>query len=134
MNLCAQRLKEVLESKKLNFRCETTEDGNSVIEFPYDGKIVKRFFCGDEGRYLSVYEVFEGVPKEKTTDVICVCNDLNARYKWGTFYVDKDNDVVLHLDAILEPSAATEDAFELLVRPLNIGDEVKPVIMKAIYA
>jgi hypothetical protein len=40
---------------------------------------------------------------------------------------------VLHLDAILEPSAATEDAFELLVRLLNIGDEVKPVIMKAIY-
>jgi hypothetical protein len=41
---------------------------------------------------------------------------------------------VLHLDAILEPSAETEDAFELLVRLLNIGDEVKPVIMKAIYA
>ena len=39
-----------------------------------------------------------------------------------------------HLDAILEPSAATEDAFELLYRLCKISDEVKPVIMKAIYA
>ena len=54
MNLCAQRMKENLESKKLNFRCETTEDGDSVIEFPYEGKIAKMFFCGDEGRYLSM--------------------------------------------------------------------------------
>lgn len=134
MNLCAQRMKENLESKKLNFRCGTTKDGDSVIEFPYEGKIARMFFCGDEGRYLSVYEVYEHVPKEKTADVIFVCNDLNVQYKWVTFYVDKDNDVVLHLDAILEPSTAAEDAFELLVRLLNIGDEVKPVIMKAIYA
>jgi len=133
MNICAELFAKSLKSKKLNYRSGISGD-NSVIEFPYDGKIARLFFCGDKGTYLSVYLVYESVPKEKTVDVILTCNDLNAQYKWITFYVDRDNDVILHDDAILTPETACEEAFELLVRMLKISDEVKPVIMKAIYA
>ena len=134
MNLCAQLLKEDLESKKMNFKCGTAKDGDSVIEFPYQGKVARMFFCGDEGHYLSIYVVFDHVPKEKTAEVIFACNKLNNEYKWVTFYLDNDNDVVLHLDAILTTSTAASEACELLVRILKLGEDAKPVIMKAIYA
>jgi hypothetical protein len=42
--------------------------------------------------------------------------------------------VVFHDDAILSPSNAADEAFELLLRTLKIGDDVKPQIMRAIYA
>ena len=134
MNTCAELFVQNLKEKNLNFECGTDKDGDSVVEFPYKGKVAKLFFCGDEGQYLSIYVVFESVPEDKVADVIFVCNELNARYKWVTFYVDKDNDVVFHDDALLSPESAAEEAFELLVRILKIGDDVKPMIMKAIYA
>ena len=134
MKTCAERLKENLESKNLNFECGTDKDGDSIIEFPYQGKVAKMFFSGEEGQYLSIYLVFERVLEEKLADVIFVCNELNAKYKWVTFYVDKDNDVMFHIDAVLTPETAAEVAFEMLIRILKIGDDVKPIIMKAIYA
>ena len=134
MNTCAELFVQNLKEKNLNFECGTDKDGDSVVEFPYQGKVAKLFFCGDEGQYLSIYVVFESVPEDKVADVIFVCNELNARYKWVTFYVDKDNDVVFHDDAILSPESAAEEAFELMVRILKIGEDVKPMIMKAIYA
>lgn len=134
LNTCAELFVENLKSKNLNFECGTTKSGDSVVEFPYSGKVAKMFFGGNDGGYLSIYVVYERVPEDKLSDVIFACNELNCRYKWVTFYVDSDNDVVLHDDAILSVSNAADEAFELLVRILKIGDEIKPDIMRAIYA
>ena len=134
LNTCAELFIEHLKAKNLNFECGTDKDGDSVVEFPYQGKVTKIFFSGDDGCYLSMYLVYERVPDAKVADVIFTCNDLNCQYKWITFYVDKDNDVVLHIDAILTPDTAAEEAFEMLIRMLKIGDDVKPQIMRAIYA
>ena len=133
LNTCATLFVEDLKSKKLNFHSGTNGNGDSIVEFPYEGKVAKIFFSGDQGKYMSIYLVFERVPADKVADVIFACNDLNCKYKWVTFYVDKDNDVVLHDDAILTPSTAAAEAFELLLRLIKIGDEVKPQIMRAIY-
>ena len=133
LNTCATLFVEDLKSKKLNFHSGTNGNGDSVVEFPYEGKVAKIFFSGDQGKYMSIYLVFERVPADKVADVIFACNDLNCKYKWVTFYVDKDNDVILHDDAILTPSTAADEAFELLLRLIKIGDEVKPQIMRAIY-
>lgn len=134
LNTCASKFARFLEAKNLNFRSGTDSDGDSVIEFPYQGKITKIFFTGKEGTYLSMYLVYERVPADKVTDLIIGCNELNCRYKWVTFYVDKDNDVVLHDDAILSIDNCCEEAFELLLRMVKIGEDVKPQIMKWIYA
>ncbi len=134
LNACAERFVENLKSKDLKFGCGTNKEGDSVVEFPYQGKVTKVFFGGEDGTYLSLYLVFEHVPEEKVSNVIFTCNELNARFKWVTFYVDRDNDVVLHDDAILSVESAADEAFELLVRILKISDEVKPEIMRAIYA
>lgn len=134
LNTCASLFVETLKAKNLNFQSGTDRDGDSVVEFPYQGKVTKIFFSGDQGKYMSLYLVYERVPADKVADVIFTCNDLNCQYKWITFYVDKDNDVVFHDDAILSPSNAADEAFELLLRTLKIGDDVKPQIMRAIYA
>ena len=134
LNTCAEIFVENLKSKNLNFQSGTNQSGDSVVEFPYQGKVAKIFFSGDDGKYLSIYMVYERVPEEKLHDVIFTCNDLNCQYKWVTFYVDKDNDVILHDDAILSVENAGDEAFELLARMMRIGEDVKPQIMKAIYA
>lgn len=134
LNTCAELFVNNLKSKNLNFQSGTDKDGDSVVEFPYQGKLAKMFFSGEQGTYLSMYMVYERVPEEKLTDVVFACNELNCRYKWVTFYVDGDNDIIFHDDAILSASDAGEEAFELLVRMMKIGDDVKPQLMKAIYA
>lgn len=133
-SICAQRFTDLLDSKKLNYSTAIDSDGDFVVEFPYSGKVTKMFFSGNEGSYLSMYLIYERVPADKVADVIFACNELNSHYKWVTFYVDKDNDVVLHDDAILSIANAADEAFELLLRMLKIADEVKPQIMRAIYA
>ena len=103
-------------------------------EFPYEGKLAKMFFSGDKGEYFSLYIVYEHVPDDKLAEVIYACNEFNAEYKWVTAYVDSDNDLIFHEDALLSEDNAAEEAFELLVRALKIMEEVKPKFMRAIYA
>ena len=134
LNACAELFVENLKEKNLYFQSGTDKDGDSGVEFPYQGKGVKMFFAGDNGKYLSMYLVYERVPDEKLSDVIFTCNEMNTQYKWITFYVDKDNDVVLHDDAILSVENCADEAFELLLRMVRISEDVKPRIMKAIYA
>ena len=81
-----------------------------------------------------MYLVYERIPEEKVADVIFLCNELNAVYKWVTFYVDNDNDLVMHDDAIVSADIAADVCFELLVRMLKIVEDLKPRIMKTIYA
>ena len=131
---CAELFVELLKSKNLNFQSGVDKDGDSVVEFPYQGKVLKVFFCGNEGQYMSMYLVYERVPADKLTDLIFACNELNSQYKWVTFYIDKDKDIIVHDDAILNVDTAAEEAFELLLRMLDITNDAKPVIMKAIYA
>ena len=77
---------------------------------------------------------FESVPQEKVVDAIIACNELNTAYKWAKFYVDKDNDVMVQDDAILTVATAAEEAFEILLRVIDIAKEAKQPLMKAIYA
>ena len=124
--------KEFLDSKGFNYASHIDNDGDGVVDFPYDGKVVKCFFSGD--KYLSLYIVFERVPEDKLADVIFLCNDLNSRYKWVTFYVDKDGDGIIHDDAVISVETAADEAFELIIRMLDITKDTKAEIMKCIYA
>ena len=134
LNTCARLFTKDLDSKDLTYNSGNTSNGDSYVEFPYRGKSIRMIFSGKDGCYLSLYMVFERVPEDKVADAIFVCNTLNAEYKWVTFYVDRDNDVIFHDDAILAVSNSAEEAFELMARMLKIGDDVKPQIMRAIYA
>ncbi|MBE6943671.1 MAG: hypothetical protein E7453_05355 [Ruminococcaceae bacterium] len=133
LNTCAQLFVDDLNSKDMNFGSGNNGDV-SFVEFPYQGKVAKLLFSGENGEYLSIYLVYERVPEEKFADMVLTCNEMNCMYKWVTFYVDSDSDLILHDDAILSVENAADEAFELLVRILKIGEEVKPKIMRTIYA
>lgn len=130
---CAELFIDFLRSKDLNFNSKVDSDGDVIVDFPYDGKVTKCIFSGDDGKYLSMYLLYESVPEDKLANLIFACNELNTRYKWVTFYVDGDRDLMLHDDAILSPENAADEAFEILLRMINIGNEAKPVIMRALY-
>ena len=132
--LCADLFIDFLKSKNFNFNSFVDNDGDVIVDFPYDGKIAKCIFSGDEGKYLSLYLVYENVPEDRIANMIFACNELNTKYKWITFYVDGDRDLMLHDDAILAPENAADEAFEILLRTINIGKEAKPTIMRALYA
>ena len=133
MNECAELFADFITSKNLTFDSSVDNDGDSLVNFPYDGRIARCYFSGDDGRYLTIYYYLENTPEEKIPDVLYLCNELNAQYKWVKFYLDSDNDVVLQTDALLTPMSAADVAFEILARLLDIYKEAKPTIMKTIY-
>ena len=133
LSTCAANFVQFLESKNLHFDVRETESG-CMVAFPYDGKLARIFFNGDDGTYMSMYLVYESVPVEKIADMLVVCNELNSTYKWVKFYLDNDNDLVLQDDAILSPDNAADEVFELMLRMFDIGKDVKNQVMKAIYA
>ena len=132
--LCADLFKRVLDQKEFTYDSGVDSDGDDYVNFPYKGKTARCFFSGENGKYFSAYLVYERVPDDKFAAALLACNALNVRFKWVTFYIDKDNDIMLHLDAILSPDNAGDEALELLVRMISIGDDAKPTIMKALYA
>ena len=134
MLACAELFIELLNSKGLHFDSREDSDGDVIVSFPYQGKVTRCIFSGDEGKYLSLYLVYERVPEDKYADGVLLANEMNCKWKWVKFYVDGDNDLMLQDDAILSIETAANEAFELLVRMINIGDDSKPAIMKALYA
>lgn len=134
MLACAELFTKSLDAKGLHYAVNVDSDGDVIVDFPYQGKVTKCIFSGDNGTYLSLYLIYEHIPEDKFADAIFACNEFNTRYKWVTFYVDKDSDLMVHDDAILAIENAADEAFELLLRMLKIGEDVKPTIMKVIYA
>ena len=134
MQICAEIFTKSLDAKNLHYNVYDGRDGDTIVDFPYQGKVTKLIFSGTTTNYMSLYLVFERIPDEKFADAVFVCNELNARFKWATFYVDSDKDIVIHDDAILSVETAADETLELLVRLIRIGDDVKPIIMRTLYA
>ena len=134
MLACAELFINLLESKNLKYNAGVLKDGEVLVDFPFEGKAVKCIFAGNDGEYLSLYLVYEKIPEDKMADLIFLCNELNAKFKWVKFYVDKDGDLMLQDDSILTPETAAMEAFELLLRMISIGQDVKASVMRAIYA
>ena len=94
MNACAELFISLLESKNFHYSSHIDDDGDVIVDFPFKGKVFKCFFNGSTGSYLSLYCLYEHIPDEKLVDVIFLCNELNTKYKWITFYVDHDKDLL----------------------------------------
>lgn len=134
MLLCAEKFIAELKSKGMTPDIREPEEGVVIVEVGHAGKEILSIFRGDEGEYLSVSIVYESVPAEKKTAAVLACNDINAEYKWIKAYVDSENDLIYKLDAKLSPETAAEETLEMVLRMASITDDVKPQIMKAIYA
>ncbi len=134
MKHCTEKVVEWVKSKNLTIIPNRSDEKTDVLDFPWDGKSLRCIFTGAEGEYLSLFYYLESVPEDKIADVLLVCNEMNAKYKWVKFYIDSDNDIALQDDAILNLATAGEEALELIVRMIDILKNSKPEFMRAIYS
>ena len=74
------------------------------------------------------------VPANKKADMLNLLNALMDEYRWLRFYLDEDNEVTAAIDAVITVATAAPIAKELMLRTLNIVDDVYPRIMKALWS
>ena len=132
MVLTAQVFVEVLKSKNLHYTVDDLDNGDTIVRVPFEKTISFRFESDNE--HLALRTVFERIPDDKIADLLVVCNALNTEWRWFKFFIDGDKDLMIADDAVVSPETAGQEAFELLARVVNVMNEVKPTIMRAIYA
>ena len=125
-----------LDSKGIKYMTDELPDNGTVVTVMSKAGATHVFFdSDDDGQHVAFRTRLESCPEDKVADMLMVCNVLNGKYRWLKFYVNlDDNNIMVEDDAILSPETAGEECFELLGRTVNILDEVKPLIMKVIYA
>lgn len=74
------------------------------------------------------------VPDDKFGDGIYICNQLNDKYRFAKFVIDKDNDFYIQADAFLDENSGGEETWALVKTTLDKVDESYGILMKAIYA
>lgn len=82
------------------------------------------FKCFDLGRFAD----------DKYAAGLIACNNANKQYRWLRFYIDEENDVVAAADAIVSEESVFDEVIELIIRMMQIVDNLYPSFMKARWA
>ena len=97
---------------------------NVVVVFDEKDADAARFVCWGIGTFKD----------DKYPNAILVCNEMNAKYRWVKFYVDKDKDVAAELDAHFTEQSVGSVCMEIVRRVVNITDEVYPSFAKILFS
>ena len=74
-------------------------------------------------------------PEGKMGNMFKTCSDVNARFRWIKFYVNRERvSITAETDAVISPETAGSEVFELIMRMANIVDEAYPTFMKAVWS
>ena len=74
------------------------------------------------------------VPNARMRQALAAVNQANAHFRWTTFSIDDDGDVIASIDSILIPDHIGTMGKELMDRLLQISNEAYMHISKAIWA
>ena len=127
-----------LEQNDIKFN-DVSDDKTAVVRIGYgldniDDLVLFFFFDADGGTMHMGSAAICHVPDAKVPALLQAVNQANIVYRWLTFYLDKDNDLVASADQILSPDTVGDTCRELLSRSLSIIDEAYPSFMKAIWS
>ena len=126
-------LKNGLDNKHLPYR----EIKDGVLEIFQSGKNAQaiRLVVGfdDVNRDIAWIKCYSLGHFDDNTyaNALITCNNANKHYRWVKFYLDPDNDAVACADAIVSENSVFDEILELIVRMINIVDEIYPEFMKA---
>lgn len=139
MNVAAKAFIKTMEEKGMKYRDPRDEDdGTTVVPVGFNLKntSVQVLCIFDANLHTVALRLFElvHVNDEQYPKALLACNELNAKKRWVKFYIDKDNDLNLEDDVIIDATNAGETVFELLIRMVKIADDSYPVIQKALWA
>lgn len=130
---------EELDRAQLKYRAEETEK-LSVIRVGMNNKVggdEVYYFVADNDRNDVVLRsgTIASIPEEKMDEALEIVNNLNNRFRYARFVIDKDRDVVVQADVPTESTDAEVGpiAVELMVRLSKMYDEVYPQLMKCVW-
>lgn len=135
----AQTFLDALDARELKHSdVQELDNGKNLVLCGVNGEHCRyqiRFFF-DEGQHSAAIRVFGlvRVNREHFAQAVLCANDLNVKFRWTKFNVDKDFDFNLEYDAVITPETAGDVCVEILMRFAGIIDQAYPQIMKAIYA
>lgn len=118
---------------------DTRDEGVPSLAMMYETEhvpsITAIFWFDDDGKTLHFGTgTLTSVPKERRERLLEVVNSANNAYRWLTFYIDNDNDIIASGDAILADDHVGGMCLELLHRMLSICDQAYVTFQKAIWS
>ncbi len=113
------------DSNEYSVRVAYTGDNLKTIAFyvyfDKEGKDMIQLRCWEVANF-----------KGKEAKGIIVCNEMNKKYRWAKFYLDKDSDILVECDAYIGEDCGPE-CLNLVRRLVNITDEAYPEFAKALW-
>ncbi len=140
MSLVADRFTSFMDEKGIRYDYfERTEKRNEAVKITYSGENAESisviFFFDDNNKSVNVKSFsIAKIPSNKLMDVYVILNELNAEYRWVKFFVDSDNEVTVSGDALVDATSAGPECHEIMIRYINIIDEVYPRLMKVLWS
>lgn len=136
----AQIFMQALEKEDLKYKdARDLKDGSSLVVCGFNGKntrydIAFIFDSDDRSVSVRVFRLVSGCPEDSTLRMLDAINEINAKYRWVKFYLDKDQDINVQLDAYVNHSVDDNICLFLLMRTVKIIDECYPTLMRALWA
>ena len=125
------------EDPDLKIFTEEREDRSEVwLQFGIDngGSYRIRFINTEDNNEVAV-RVFgiASIAKDQIPRILPVINQLNAKYRFAKLVCDNDGDINLSYDFFAHSIHPEKCAMEVLVRVVDIIDDVYPAIMRALW-
>ena len=73
------------------------------------------------------------VPDSRRAAVLETLNSIMDEYRWVRLYLDEDKELTAAIDASVTRASVGDVATELMLRAVNIVDEVFPRVMRAMW-
>ena len=137
MGMALKMVSAYLDAKGVRYK--TNESRNAIeLGFKADNKegidLILFFDEDDGGMALRSFNYCK-FPESKLANMYQLCSEMNKDYRWIKFYVDeRDNTITLSDDAVIQLDSCGDEAWELIVRMVSIGDEAYPKFMKVLWS
>ena len=138
MGLAIQMTKAYFDSKGLKYRAH--DDGKALfVSFSglkNKGTLEILIVFDDDDRAVAIRGMdVSSAPEEKWPQLFKICSELNYKYRWVKFCIQKGRkQVSAEDDAVITPETAGEEVYELIIRMVRIVDQAYPEIMRGIWA
>ena len=106
---------------RVAYNCENIKSVAVLVLFDKNGKNLVQFVCTEVANFKD----------KKYAPGLVLCNSLNTKYRWVKFYLDKDSDLLVEADAIVEMNTVGAECAEMVSRMVDIIDSAYPDIMRA---
>lgn len=118
------------------FMDETDSSSNAWLQFGVKngGSYKIRFISRDDDNDVAVrvYSLIN-VDEPRRIKMLPLLNDLNCKYRYVKFVLDKDGDVNLEYDYPIHCPNPAASAGEIAVRFAKIIDDIYPELMRALW-